>query len=81
MGMICMEVFACSSCLPTFSLSLALSEGFVTGDCVCTHDPWPENPAGEGAAETEVSPRKKGKGGQLLALKREKHSTNECCGV
>lgn len=35
--------------------------GLVADDGVCSHDSWPENPAGEGAAETQVSPDRKGK--------------------
>lgn len=35
--------------------------GLVADDSVCSHDSWPENPSGEGAAETQVSPDRKGK--------------------
>lgn len=38
--------------------------GFVAKHGICTHDSWPENPAGEGTAETEVSPDKRGRMGK-----------------
>lgn len=74
------EVFAGSARLPTGSLFA----GFVTDDCVCAHDPWPENPAGKRAAKTEVSPEEKKKGGgegwrAARSKEREKRTANASC--
>lgn len=49
------------TCLPTGLVSCyAVFAGFVASHSVCSHDSRPENPSGEGTAETEVSPDRKG---------------------